>query len=580
MVDAFHILSERQIFHFLLQLLILLGCARALGILFNRFGQPAITAEILVGVFLGPTVLGRIWPGLQQSLFPADRIQQTMLEAVAWLGILFFLLDTGLETDFATAWRQRRQAALISLSDIFIPMIIAFIPAMLLPTQYLVNPGQRLLFAIFVATIMTISALPVTARVLQDLDLYRTDTGLLIMCALTINDLIGWLIFAVLLGIAAEGTFHPAQLPFMLIATILFSIFCLTLGKRFTNAALIRFRLWSLPQPGAPLTFLCLLGLAGGLVTTWIGIHALFGFFITGIMAGESRALSENTRTVMRQMVRAILVPLFFATIGLKLDFISNFDPLLVMLLLVVGVSGRFVGAWVGATWSRQPKINRHLIATAHIPGGEMQIVIGMLAVEYGVISEPVYVAVVFGALASSVVLGPWMRWALRAVRERAVKEHLPLESVVLNLQAHDREAALRELCEKAAAYTPGLAADTLCAAVATREDEMGTSLGYSVAVPHARFEELKKPVVVAGRSDEGIEWNAPDGIPARLIFLVLTPTGDAESQIQILAKLASGLRTDQQRRKLYEAPTTEAFYQGLSEAFAMADKGPRKARG
>lgn len=569
-------LDESNILLFLIQVLILLGLARGLGLVFARFGQPSITAEILVGVVLGPTLLGRALPGLQQALFPADPIQQSMLDAVAWLGILFFLLDTGLDTDFATAWRQRREALVISAADTFIPILIAFVPCMLLPDAYLVDPQRRILFAVFLATIMTISALPVTARVLQDLDLYRTDMGLLIICALTINDVTGWLIFAILLGFAAEGAVDAVNIPLMLTATILFAFACLTVGRRLTNSALERFHAWKLPEPGTSLTFLCLLGLLGGIVTTWIGIHALFGFFIVGIMAGEARALTENTRQVMRQMVRAVLVPLFFATIGLRVDFAGNFDPPLVLMLLAVGIGGRFLGAWLGATWAGQPRISRHLIGAAHTPGGEMQIVIGMLALDYGVISERVYVAVIFGAVASSIALGPWMRRALRAMHARSVLDCFPLDAVHPELEAGERPAALRELCGVAARHVPDLDPDSVYAAVVAREEAMGTSLGQTVAVPHARIAGLRRAVVVSARSRNGVDWNAPDGLPARLVFLVLTPREDPEIQIQILGAIASALRTEAARRVLLDAGSPDAFHRALHHALRSAAAGRR----
>ena len=103
-------LDESQIFVFLIQLLVLLGLARGLGELFNRFGQPAITAEILVGVLLGPTLLGRLWPQGFAFLFPPEPAQWNMLDTVAWFGILFFLLKIGIEMDMSSAWRQRGDA--------------------------------------------------------------------------------------------------------------------------------------------------------------------------------------------------------------------------------------------------------------------------------------------------------------------------------------------------------------------------------------------------------------------------------------------------------------------------------------
>lgn len=102
-----HYLSEHNIFIFLVQIVILLGLARGLGELFRRWKQPPLTAELLVGVLVGPTIFGRFMPAWHQAIFPADIIQQSMLETVAWIGVLFLLLEAGLEIDFASAWRQR-----------------------------------------------------------------------------------------------------------------------------------------------------------------------------------------------------------------------------------------------------------------------------------------------------------------------------------------------------------------------------------------------------------------------------------------------------------------------------------------
>lgn len=573
MLDNVHMISEQQILIFLLQVLLLLGCARSLGLLFMKFGQPSITAEILVGILFGPTVLGRVAPGLHAALFPAEAMQQAMLQSVAWLGILFFLLDTGLETDFATAWRQRGDGLRISLADLVLPMIIAFVPVVMLPARFLGDPNQRILFACFVATIMTISALPVTARVLQDLNLYRTDAGLLVMCALTINDVAGWLVFAIILGLAGEAIVSPTAIPLILIATVAFATLALTVGRRATNAALERFHAWGLPEPGTSLTFICLIGLLGGVFTSWIGIHALFGFFIVGIMAGEARALSENTRQVMSQMVRAILVPLFFATIGLKIDFAANFHPGLVALLLFVGVGGRFFGAWVGCAWARQPRRHWHWIAAAHTPGGEMQIVIGMLALEYGVVSEPVYVAIIFGAVASSAALGPWMRWAIRATQTVPVRHGLPPDVVLPNLVAESRDVALRALCRAAARVLPGWDAEALYAAVAARESAMGTALGNGIAVPHARLPALRRAVVVAARTHAGIDWNAPDAVPARLLFLILTPADDTDQQIRIVGTLATALQDPGTYQRLIDAQQEADFTRALMQGIGPTSK-------
>ena len=148
-------------------------------------------------------------------------------------------------------------------------------------------------------------------------------------------------------------------------------------------------------------------------------MHALFGFFLAGVVAGEAKSLSEDTRRVITQMVYALFVPLFFANVGLKIDFAANFHLGLVALISTVGIVGRYLGAWLGVTLARVPRVNRDLISIAHTPGGMMEIVVALLALEAGLITAAVFVAIVFSAVLSSVVMGPWLARSL--ARRRAV---------------------------------------------------------------------------------------------------------------------------------------------------------------
>jgi Kef-type K+ transport system membrane component KefB/mannitol/fructose-specific phosphotransferase system IIA component (Ntr-type) len=550
-----HYLDESMILVFLVQVGLLLGFSRVAGLVLQRIGQPAISGEILVGILLGPTLFGRMLPGLHTAIFPPDAMQQNMLETVAWLGILFFLLDAGLDTNLTAALRQRRDALTISLADLIIPMAIAFVPVWFLPDSYIGSGGDRLLFSLFIATIMTISALPVTARILQDLGIYRSDASLLTMCALTINDIAGWLVFAVILGFATGGATSLTRIPLILVATFAFTLFCFTLGRRITDRALSEINRLELPQPGTSLTLIFILGMGAGSLTLAIGIHALFGFFIAGIMAGESRHLSESTRETISQLVKALLVPLFFASIGLKIDFLKELDLSLTMLMLGIGVAGRFVGAWVGVSLTGHPKTNRHMISAAHTPGGEMQIVIGILALEYAVITPPVFVSIIVSAVLSSVLVGPWMKWALKRGRKTRPAAALTPTNILPSLAVATRDEAIRALCTRAGA---GLDSQEMTAAVLRREELMGTALGHGVAVPHARMEEIATPRLAFARATSGIEWNAPDGLPVRLVFLLLTPAGEDNSQLHLLRAIATAMQAAENRTRLLDAPDEE----------------------
>jgi Kef-type K+ transport system membrane component KefB len=520
-----HFINEQNILVFLVQIFLLLGLARGLGEVFRRWKQPALTAEILIGIILGPTILGRLLPGVYQAIFPPDPIQQNMLETVGWIGVLFLLLETGLEVDFSSAWRQRGDALKIALTDIVVPVVIGFGASMLLPDGYLAQPGHRIAFALFMAMVLAISAMPVAARALYDLNLSKTDLGFLIMSAMSVNDIIGWLLFTLVLSFSTQGHPNVARILAIFVGTIGFAVFCLTVGRRLANGVVLELRRREMPQPGAALTFIVLLGVLCGAITQWLGIHALFGFFLAGIMAGEAKELSERTRQIVSQMVYAVFVPLFFTSIGLKIDFAAHFNWLLVVFVAVIGIGSRYLGAWLGVRLTELPRSNRAAIAVAHTPGGAMEIIVGLLALEYGLITQAVFVAIVFGALVSSIILGPWLSYSISRRKEVSILEFFSRASIRADMKVTTREQAIRELSDLAAAQERVHEAHDIYAAVMERENEMSTALEGGLAIPHARFQRMLRPIIVFGRSLTGIEdWDAPDGQHIHFVFLVLAP--------------------------------------------------------
>ena len=561
-----HFLGEHHIFIFLLQLFVLLICARGLGEVFRRWKQPALTAELLVGIVLGPTILGRFLPSFQAALFPPDAIQQAMLETVAWLGVLFLLLDTGLEIDFSIAWRQRGSALAIALTDIVVPMVVAFVPVLFLPDVFLADPSRRLLFGLFMATVMTISAMPVSARCLHDLNLLKTDLGFLTMSALAVNDVIGWVLFAIILGIFTQASVAIGPILLVFASTLGFSILVLTVGRPISTRIFDAMKAREFPEPASSLTMTLLLGLLFGSITQKLGVHALFGFFLAGIVAGEAQSVSEDTRRVINQMVYALFVPLFFANIGLKIDFAANFHPGLVVLICFVGIGGRYLGAWLGVNLTRQPRVNRHLISIAHTPGGMMEIVVALLALEAGLITQPVFVAIVFSAVFSSVILGPWMAQALAHRRRVAPVQFLDEQALVTHLPDEGRAEALRLLAAKVAARSSPVAARHIEQLALAREKEFGTGIGHGVAIPHVRLDHLRYPILAYGHSPEGLDWNSPDAEPVHHVFFLASAAGAEDLHVQILAQIARAMARAENRSRLTDVPDAPALFAALKE--------------
>jgi mannitol/fructose-specific phosphotransferase system IIA component (Ntr-type) len=410
--------------------------------------------------------------------------------------------------------------------------------------------------------------MPIAARVLHDLRLLKTNLGFLIMSALSVNDIIGWLIFTLILGLFTQSQLNLGNMIVIFIATVGFTVFCLTLGRHASNYVIKKIKEVRIPEPGASLTFICLLGCLCGAATQKIGIHSLFGFFIAGIMAGEAKALSERTRQVISQMVYAVFVPLFFASIGMKIDFAKNFNLFLVLLITTVGILGRFYGAWLGVNLTKQSRTNRLAIAVAHTPGGAMEIVVGVLALEYRLITESVFIAIVVGAVASSITLGPWLTYAIKRRKKISILEYFSRHLIIIDLKAKKRDEAIAELCYKIADQDNELDGQMLTSSVLLRENEMGTAMEEGIAVPHIRQYSIETPLIVFGRSVAGIDWNSPDGKMTHFIFLVLTPY-DYDVHVQILGLIARTLSEKIMRDNILHAKDSEDLWHIFHEAFS-----------
>ena len=567
-----HYLSEHHLLIFLTQILLLLVMARGFGEVLRHWGHPPVVGEILVGLLLGPTLLGRLSPDLYQMLFPPDQIQFTMLETVSWFGVLLLLLETGLQVDVSAAWQQRGPALRIGIIGVIVPLVVGFLLSLPLPDHYLAMPDQRITFALFLGTTMAISAMVIIARVLHDLDLIKSDLGLLTLCGYAVNDILAWVILSLVFATAAAATLSIGSVVILLVAAVGFTAFCLSLGLRIVDRSLAGLVKQLPQQPGVVLTFVCCLGLLCGAVTQWIGLTALLGFFLAGIMAGDAGALSERVRQILTQMVHAIFVPLYFASIALQIDFFANFDAFLVLFVSVVSIGGKYFGAWLGAQQAGLSTTDRVSIGIAFTPSGVTGIVVAAVAVEYQIITIPVFVSIVLSAIVSSLIVAPWLMWSIRRNPAMNISELLVRRALIPNLSGMTRQAVLEEVCQEIADYNQVPDYEALYAEVNAREKLMGTGVGSSIAVPHARLDGLSRPVITCGRSLAGVDWDSPDGLPVQLVFLLLTPVNDNGAQLQILAAIARTMGEEEVRNAIMQAVDEHEIWRLLQEALKSHD--------
>lgn len=534
-------LDASQLTVMLLALGILIGGARLLGELARRLQQPAVLGELLAGLILGPTILGALFPDVQAFLFPKTGPNAVVLDAISSLAIVLFLLVAGIEVDLSIVWKQGRAALKIGILGTIVPFVIGLGCAWLAPTSLgMPKDADLAVFVLFIATAIAISALPVIVKILMDLDLYRTDLGMTVVSAAIFNDLVGWTVFALILGLMNDRGNLDSVL-YTVALTLLFAGLVLTVGRWIVHRALPALQAYT-HWPGGVLGFVIATALFGAALTEWIGIHAIFGSFLVGTAFGASSHMQERTRTMIDRFVSFVFAPIFFASIGLKVNFVTHFDPALVLIVLVVACIAKFLGAWLGARWGELPPRERWAVGAAMNVRGAMEIILGVLALQAGVIDERLFVALVVMALLTSAAGGPLMRFFLRRKQPGRLIPLLSPRHFVRDLKATTRQEAIAELGAVAGEHA-GVDVAEVERLAWKRERLAATGIGNGVALPHARLKGLPATLAIVGISEPGVSFDAPDGEPAHLILLVLTPQEDPSAQLEISADVARRFR-------------------------------------
>ena len=526
-------LSPHDVMTMFMALATLLGCAKLAAELMQKIGQPPILGEISVGIFLGPTVLGHYRPHLYQTLFPTTGPMPIVLDTVTTLGVVFFLLTAGFEIDLRSLFRQGKSALLVSIFGVAFPFGAGFLAAEVFPRYMGAESGANpLIFALFVGTALSISALPVIARILMDLNLLRTEMGTVIISSAMFDDLVGWILFSFVLGMMhppprgsiGDGVKHTIVLVFLFVGLTL------TLGRWLIDKILPLLQAHT-TWPGGVLGFIFTLTMAGAAFTEYAGIHAVFGAFVIGIAVGESGHLRKRTSEHIHQIVNNVFAPFFFASIGLRTDFVSNFHLGLTATVIGVACVGKLLGAGWGARLGGMDRTSSLAVGLAMNARGAMEIILGILALQSGLIRENMFVAMVVMALFTSLISAPAIHFLIGRRQKLTLKDTVTAKLFLPNLAATTRLGALKEMCEVAAEAVSN-APERFFRLVAERERVLASGWENELAVPYARVDGLTDPLVVVAKSS-GIDFDARDGKPARLIILILT--GNNQSQQDLL---------------------------------------------
>jgi Kef-type K+ transport system membrane component KefB/nucleotide-binding universal stress UspA family protein len=427
----------------LVQIVILLFSARLLGEIAQRLGQPSVVGEILAGVLLGPSFISGLFPVLGDWIVPHTPVQGYLLETISLLGVMFLLLITGLETDLALIKRHARTAIGVSFGGIITTFTTGFLLGQVLPDDLLVNPEQRIVFALFIATSMSISAIPVIAKVLMDLNLIRRDVGQTIIAAGMSDDTIGWILLSIVAGLASGAALSFEGVAQSVGRVLIFLVVSFTIGRVMVRVSLNFVQNRSNAREKV-LSLVVILAFSWAVFTQALGLEAALGAFIMGILLSQMPSLPEEVVHKLESIALGIFAPIFFAVAGLKVNIGSLLEPrlfLTALLVIFVATFGKVIGTYAGA---RLVGKKDHWTALSFGAGlnarGAMEIIIATIGLSLGILTQEMFSIIVLMAVTTSLMAPAALRFVLKRVNPteeeqlRLEREALTRDNIVANV--------------------------------------------------------------------------------------------------------------------------------------------------
>ncbi|MCE9604399.1 MAG: cation:proton antiporter [Planctomycetia bacterium] len=403
---------------------LMLVCGIGCGYVMRRLHQPAVLGEMLGGIILGPTIFGALYPEWQAALFPSVGNVAAVRNGTIKLGMLFFLFTVGLEIDLRSLRRHGLSALLIGTIGTAVPLLVGTAVVYLLPSLFPVpDETLRLPLALFIGASLANSANPVLARILLDLGLMKDKLGTILMAATVVDDLVGWSLLAIVMGRAANGAAGSTAAAASAgqsslwggVATVfVFFLVTMALGRWFATPLLRRARR-KLNWPSGFIGTAIVLVLVSAAASEHFGLHAFLGPFLLGIALAPTTAEREEAYGVMEHFVLSFFVPIYFVSMGLTSNFLTQFDLSVVLVILVTACVSKILSAYAAARLGGLDSRTSWAVGCGMNARGATGIILAGVGLESGVIDHRIYVALVLMALITSMMAGPLMKLFLAA---------------------------------------------------------------------------------------------------------------------------------------------------------------------
>jgi Kef-type K+ transport system membrane component KefB len=391
----------------ILQIIVIIAFSRLLAWLMSLIGQPTVIGEIIAGIMLGPSLLGMFFPEVSIFLFPLDSLSN--LEFLSQIGLILFMFIIGMELDMGVI-RQRAKAALfISNVSIIVPYLLGVGLAYFMYSRYAPKDADFLSFALFMGIAMSITAFPVLARIVQEKGITRSPLGMIVITSAAINDITAWGILAIVVAIANATAIAGAFITIVL--SLVYIVVMLLVVRPFLNKIASRYSVQETVSKTIVAAVFSVM-LVSAYITETIGIHALFGAFMAGVIMPDSAKFKNIMSEKMEDISLVLLLPLFFVYTGLRTQIgLLNDESLwgAALLVILVAVTGKFLGSAIASRITGQSWKNSLTIGALMNTRGLIELVALNIGYDIGILSPEIFTMLVLMALVTTFMTGPAM---------------------------------------------------------------------------------------------------------------------------------------------------------------------------
>lgn len=410
-------MADGEIGSITLLLLVILAAAHLLGYLFVRLRQPRVIGEILAGLLLGPSVLGRLTPNLSRAVFSgvssASTKHEVVLGFIYSLGLLLLMFVSGTETRHLFGRQDRRQTVWLASFGTGLPFLLTLAAAPLIPLQsFIGSANSRSALLLVVGIAVAVTSIPVISRIFHDLKILHTRFAGLVLGVAVIEDTVLWAVLAIAIALASSSARSHQKIAAHILATLIYFVAGLMIGPRligWLNSAK-----WNLLAKASPAGYILGILFAYTATAAACGVSLVFAAFLAGFaLRTDDRHLAEALDSIS-SFSFAVFIPIYFAVVGYRLDLSKSFSVSMLVMFLVLACGLKLICVGIGAKFAGFPNFDAINLAIATNARGGPGIVLASVAFDAGIINPAFFTSLVLLAVLTSQAAGAWLEFVLR----------------------------------------------------------------------------------------------------------------------------------------------------------------------